>query len=183
MPEYQLQVIFSDRKTFALRVTGPGSVEVRAPRRAAKSQIASFVRRHEGWLQKQLSLAEAKKAAALPPFTEEEIRDLAKRALEELPRLAGRFAPLLGVTYGRITIRNQKTKWGSCSGKGNLNFNCLLMLCPEKAREYVVIHELCHRREMNHSPRFWALVESMMPDYRVWRSWLKTEVQKLIERL
>ena len=106
-----------------------------------------------------------------------------KQAKADLPPRAAFFASLLGVSYGRITIRKQKTRWGSCSGKGNLNFNCLLMLCPSRARDYVVAHELCHRKEMNHSPRFWAEVEKLLPDYRVWRQWLKEEGQKIIRRI
>jgi predicted metal-dependent hydrolase len=87
------------------------------------------------------------------------------------------------VSYGRITIRNQKTRWGSCSGKGNLNFNCLLMLAPPEVLDYVVVHELCHRREMNHSPRFWALVEQVLPDWRQRRQWLKTHGDALMRRM
>ena len=181
----RITIIRSSRKTLALRVTGPDSAEVRAPRLMPKSQIDAFVRQKEGWLQKHLLLAAQRQqeAAAQPPLTQQDIRALCEQAKADLPPRAAFFASLLGVSYGRITIRKQKTRWGSCSGKGNLNFNCLLMLCPSRARDYVVAHELCHRKEMNHSPRFWALVERAMPDYRVWRQWLKEEGQKIIRRI
>ena len=91
--------------------------------------------------------------------------------------------PLVGATVGKVTIRNQKTRWGSCSAKGNLNFNCLLMLCPEDVRDYVVVHELCHRKEMNHSARFWTEVERVLPDYRTRRKWLKEFGCEIIGRL
>ena len=90
---------------------------------------------------------------------------------------------MVGVTYGRITIRNQRSRWGSCSGKGNLNFNCLLMLTPSHVIDYVVVHELCHRLEMNHSPAFLAQVERVLPDYRKSREWLKEHEKELIGRL
>ncbi|MDE6567167.1 MAG: M48 family metallopeptidase, partial [Lachnospiraceae bacterium] len=93
------------------------------------------------------------------------------------------YARQIGVDYGRITIRNQKTRWGSCSGKGNLNFNCLLMLAPAEIQDYVVVHELCHRREMNHSPRFWAEVAKIMPDYQERRKWLKEHGQEIMRRM
>ena len=93
------------------------------------------------------------------------------------------YAPLVGVSYGRITIRSQRGRWGSCSGAGNLNFNCLLMLTPPQVREYVVVHELCHRKQMNHSSQFWAEVERILPDYRQRRQWLKDQGGALIARL
>ena len=93
------------------------------------------------------------------------------------------YAPAVGVTYDRITIRSQRTRWGSCSSRGNLNFNCLLMLAPEKVVDYVVVHELCHRKEMNHSPRFWAEVERILPDYRQSKRWLKENGQSLMGQL
>lgn len=83
------------------------------------------------------------------------------------------FAKEMGVTYGRITIREQKTRWGSCSSAGNLNYNWKLVLMPGRVMDYVVIHELAHRKEMNHSARFYAVVAQQMPDYKVWQSWLK----------
>ena len=89
------------------------------------------------------------------------------------------YAQLLGVTYATISIRDQKTRWGSCSSKGNLSFSWRLILAPPKVLDYVVVHELCHRKEMNHSPRFWVLVESMIPDYKTHRKWLKENGEKL----
>ena len=100
-----------------------------------------------------------------------------------LPEKVQQFARQMGVTYGRITVRSQRTRWGSCSAKGNLSFNCLLMLCPEEVQDYVVIHELCHRKEMNHSAAFWTEVEKHCPNYRSHRKWLKDNGSALIGRL
>ena len=94
-----------------------------------------------------------------------------------------KYAQILGVSYGRITIRSQRTRWGSCSSKGNLNFNCLLTQVPEQVMDYVIVHELCHRIEMNHSGRFWKLVEQIMPDYKTHRKWLKDNGNSLVEKL
>lgn len=92
------------------------------------------------------------------------------------------FAEKIGVDYGRITIRCQKTRWGSCSSSGNLSFNCLLMLVPESVRDYVIVHELCHRKEMNHSARFWREVAEVCPDYQASRAWLRKNGGALIAR-
>ena len=100
-----------------------------------------------------------------------------------IPERVSYFAPQVGVTYGNITIRSQRTRWGSCSSKGNLNFNCLLMLVPREVLDYVVVHELCHRKEVNHSPRFWAEVERILPDYKIRQTWLKDNGSQLIGRL
>lgn len=86
------------------------------------------------------------------------------------------------MTFGGITVRDQKTRWGSCSARGNLNFNWRLILAPEPVLDYVVIHELAHRKEMNHSKQFWDIVEAMMPDYRTQRQWLKEHGDQLMAR-
>ena len=93
------------------------------------------------------------------------------------------YAPIVGVSYGRITIRSQRSRWGSCSSNGNLNFNCLLMLVPPGVLDSVVVHELCHRKEMNHSPRFYAEVLRVLPDYRERDRWLKENGAMLMARL
>lgn len=85
----------------------------------------------------------------------------------------------MGVTYGRITIREQKTRWGSCSSKGNLNFNWRLIFAPEYVLDYVVVHELAHRKEMNHSKAFYAVIESVLPDYQTAKKWLKDHGHEL----
>lgn len=130
------------------------------------------------WIEKHISNIreknkEKQNQSGLQKITMEEIRILADKALEVIPKRVEYFAAKMGVTYGRITIRNQKTRWGSCSAKGNLNFNCLLMKTPPEVIDYVVVHELCHRKEMNHSLRFWAEVEKVLPNYKESKGWLK----------
>ena len=174
----EFQLIRSRRKTLAIQITGDG-VLVRAPLSMPAPVIRAFVESKQAWIEKKL-------AAQLPgvsPLTPEERAELTRQAREDLPQRVSRFAALLGLTYGRITIRCQKTRWGSCSGKKNLNFNCLLMLAPEWVRDYVVVHELCHLLEMNHSSRFWALVEKAAPDSKEARKWLRTQGSALIQRV
>lgn len=115
--------------------------------------------------------------------TDIQLRELAQQAVAVIPGRVEFFAKQIGVDYGRITIRNQKTRWGSCSSKGNLNFNCLLMLAPQEVLDYVVVHELCHRKEMNHSKAFWQEVEKILPDYKKSVQWLKKEGIRLIQRM
>ena len=126
-------------------------------------------------VEKHLAKAAAQQQAvdSVKKLTIDEIRQLADKALEEIPERVKHYAPLVGVTYGRITIRNQRSKWGSCSSKGNLNFNCLLMLTPPEVIDSVVVHELCHRKEMNHSDKFYSEVLRVFPDYWKWDRWLK----------
>lgn len=179
MEKIAYRLVRSSRKTIAIQINPDGEVVVRAPRRMSAAGIEQFVERKRGWIEKHL----AKRTAELPKFTDAQIHALAQQALEVIPERVSYYAPLVGVTYGGITIRNQRTRWGSCSSKGNLNFNCLLMLTPGDVIDYVVVHELCHRREMNHSPRFWAEVERILPNYKESRRWLKENGQTLIGKM
>ncbi len=175
------QLVRSSRKTVSIEVRHDGSILVRAPRRLSERAIREFVISKEPWLREKLRKFENR--PALPTLTVAELDALKKQAGADLTARVRHFAPLAGVNYGRVTIRAQKTRWGSCSKAGNLNFNCLLMLVPPEIRDYVVIHELCHRKHMNHAPAFWTAVEALCPDYRQRRAWLKDNGGPLIARL
>ena len=179
--EIAYRIVRSDRKTLSLEITAQGEVLVRSPRRLSGAAIARFVRSKEGWLRSRLAKYQSRPAQ--PTLTEEEMVELRAGAREEFTMLIAKWAPRLGVTYGKITIRAQKSRWGSCSAQGNLNFNCLLMLAPAEVREYVAVHELCHRRHMNHSAQFWAAVANALPDYERCRKWLKENGAALLARL
>lgn len=174
------QLIRSNRKTLALEIR-PSGLIVRAPMRATQAEIEGFLMQHEKWIEKHLAqLEELPEAERL---TMEEIRALADKALKVIPERVAFYAPQVGVTYGRITIRNQRSKWGSCTAKGNLNFNCLLMLAPPEVLDSVVVHELCHRKHLDHSKEFYEEVLSVFPDYRKWNEWLKQNGMRLMRRM
>ena len=174
-------LIRSARKTISIVIKPNGEVEVRCPRRCSKREADAFVASKADWIRKHLETIAAR--PQIPVLSPEQLRELAKQAASWLPERVRHFAGMIGVTVGRICIRSQRTRWGSCSAKGNLNFNCLLMLCPEEVRDYVVIHELCHRKHLNHSADFWSEVEQYCPDYRIYRKWLKDNGAALISRL
>ena len=187
-----VKIIRSNRKTLAIQINPDLSVTVRAPMYAPQSDIERILREKEGWIQKHIEKIreqEAKKketqgeSAEREYLTNEEIKKLADKALQHIPKRVSYYAKQIGVTYGKIIIRNQKTRWGSCSSKGNLNFNCLLMLTPPEVIDYVVVHELCHRKEMNHYKAFWAEVEKVLPDYKEQVKWLKENGGQIIGRM
>ena len=177
------RVIRSKRKTISIEVNNDLEVIVRAPKWVSMRDIRYFVDEKENWIRKAKKRVEkARKANAGIPdnrLSEAELHELADRAKQVIPGRVAHYAELLGVSYGRITIRNQKTRWGSCSSKGNLNFNCLLMLAPPEVVDAIVVHELCHRIEMNHSARFYKYVHRVYPDYDKWNGWLKKHGREL----
>lgn len=174
-------VIRSKRKTIAIEITAGGQVLVRCPNRMPAQAVDAFVREKADWIQKHLQ-----KNAALPraePFTKAEIKDYVNQTRKLLQARLPSLSQKVGVTYHRVSVRSQKTRWGSCSSKGNLNFNCLLALVPIEVFDYVVIHELCHLKHMNHSPEFWTEVEKHLPKYKACRKWLKETGNLFIRRL
>lgn len=180
----KVTVIRSNRKTVAIQVNSDLSVTVRAPRSVSEKDIEEILKKKEAWISKHIEkIKETKERVEAEPtekLTREKVIALAEEALKVIPERVEYFAKVIGVTYGKITIRNQKTRWGSCSSKGNLNFNCLLMLAPSEVLDYVVVHELCHRKQMNHSKAFWLEVEKVLPDYKEVRKWLKEEGSQMI---
>lgn len=179
------KIVRSDRKTISLEITREGALLVRAPKRMSASEIQCFVDSKSDWIQKHLEKRQRaqENLSKEGRYTKQEIEKMVDFAKAVIPQKVAYYARLLGVTYGRITIRNQKTRWGSCTSTGNLNFNCLLVMMPPEILDYVVVHELCHRFEMNHSAKFWARVGQMMPDYRVCRKWLKDNGNKFMIRM
>ena len=177
-PEYEL--IKSSRKTLAAEIK-QGRLIIRAPHQAADDDIRRFIQKNRQWIETHLVKSRSREAAAesIPKLTPEELHNLAQQALKVIPARAAYYAPLIGVTYGRITIRNQTSRWGSCSSKGNLNFNWRLIFAPEEVVDYIVVHELAHRKEMNHSRAFYNVVASVLPDYKVQEKWLKENGEKL----
>ncbi len=176
------RIIRSQRKTLGLEVKEQ-EIIVRAPMWAATSDIDRFVKSHRDWIEKKIRKLEEQRQLAAEPLTEEEVRDLVSAAQKYIPERVAYFAPLVGVKYGRVTIRKQHTRWGSCSAKRNLSFNCLLMLTPPEVIDSVVVHELCHLKEMNHSSRFYQEVLRVFPDYRKWDKWLKENGRALMMRI
>lgn len=181
MTDISYTIVRSSRKTIAIQILPSGEVLVRCPKRLPKRDIEAFVQSRRSWIEGHLEKLSGQ--PQLPPFTAQELQLLAEQARQAISERLAYFAPQVGVTFGRVTIRSQHTRWGSCSAKGNLNFNCLLMLCPGEVLDYVVVHELCHRKQLNHSAAFWAEVAQVMPDYRVPRAWLKEHGPGLIARL
>ena len=177
-------LIRSDRRTVGLQVR-QGRLIVRAPRRTSVREIERIVAAHEDWIERALAREQARAAVheTAAPFTAAELAALTARAKAVIPERVAYFAPLVGVTPGRVSIRHQRTRWGSCSAKGNLSFNCLLLLAPPEVIDAVVVHELCHLLVMDHSPRFWAEVARVTPDYAVHRAWLRQHGAALLARL
>lgn len=174
---FTYELIRAKRRSMSLKVDLDGTITVRAPYRTPVQTADWFVEGHRDWIEARLKAGE-RIMAERPVYTEKERAEGRKRAAEVIKARCAYYAPLMGVSYGTVTIREQKTRWGSCSAKGNLNFNWKLVLMPKEILDYVVVHELAHRIQMNHSAAFWAEVGKILPDYRERRQWLKVNGQK-----
>ena len=158
----------SARRTVSIRIKD-GKVLVYAPYGTTAKVIHEIVLRHQKWIDKHNAVGKA----TVPPLSEAEMQKLIEEAKRVIPARVAHFAPIVGVSYGRVTIRCQKTRWGSCSSRGELTFNWRLIMAPPEMIDYVVVHELCHLNHMDHSPAYWKSVGNILPDYKVRREWLK----------
>ncbi|MCD8019989.1 MAG: M48 family metallopeptidase [Clostridiales bacterium] len=183
---YPYSVIRSNRRTTTLQINRDMQIIVRTSYYSSDSEIRQYVQASSDWIDKTLKKMRLEKTETAydckEPLTDADIERLAKEAKSIFPKRVAYYAKIIGVSYGKITIRCQKTRWGSCSRAGNLNFNCLLMLAPQKVIDYIVVHELCHRKEMNHSKRFWMEVAAVMPDYKEQEEWLRIHGDVLHKR-
>lgn len=172
--ETKISIIRSNRKTLSIQLKH-GEIIARASLRMKDKEVYKFIDSKKLWIEKNLAKIEEreKTIGEAEPFTTEEIKALAEKAKKIIADRVEYYAPKIGVTYNRVTIRCQRTRWGSCSSKGNLNFNCLLALFPLEIIDSVVVHELCHRKHMNHLPQFYAEIEKVFPEYKRCNKWLK----------
>ena len=157
-------VKYSKRKTVSIQVKD-GAVIVHSPIGVSEDRLSAMVNSHREWVEKQLARQEQKKEKYPEPTPVEE-RKLRAEARVVLKAKLDYFSKIMGLKYGRLTISGAKTRFGSCSSKGNISFSFRLMMYPEEAIDYVVVHELAHLLEMNHSPRFYAVVARVLPDYK-----------------
>ena len=167
--EYAL--IYSDRKSISIKVTD-GNVTVKAPRGVSRKYIDGLVNKHRAWIEQTL-IRERRRAETENEPDDEKIKAMKREAKVYFTEKCAHYANIMGVEYGTVKITGAKTRYGSCSAKGNICFSYRLMFFPDSVRDYVVVHELAHRIEMNHSPRFYAVIERFMPDYRERRKKLK----------
>lgn len=182
-PDYR--VVRSRRKTVSAEVRSDGAVIIRAPLGMSDAEIADFVAKNIKRIERGIAKVQhiAESFVGVKKLDNNELAELKREALGVIPERVAHFARLIDVGYTKITIRPMKSRWGSCSNEGALAFNLLLMLAPPKVLDSVIVHELCHRIEMNHSKRFYAIVRAHCPDYDDCYAWLKQNGPSLIARL
>lgn len=159
---YELRVSKLTR-SLRLEIGRSGLVAVR-PYRATDEMVEKFIRQKASWILR--SLSKISQAEALPDINPDDLKILKRRAARILIARLEFFNEHYNFKYTSISIRSQKTRWGSCAPSGKLSFNCRLALLSERLLDYVAVHELCHLKEMNHSARFWRLVAETMPDHK-----------------
>jgi predicted metal-dependent hydrolase len=161
-------------RRYILRVLDDGSVRVTLPQWGSKREAVQFLEASRAWIDRQRAARfERPRRAAQAELSAR------RRARVELPAELRALARIHGIEVRRISVRDQRSRWGSCSRRGGISLNWRLVLVPSFVREYVMLHELMHRYEMNHSPRFWRRVAAVCPRVVEARCWLRTEGQAL----
>jgi predicted metal-dependent hydrolase len=159
-------------RRYVIRVQPDGTVRVTVPRWGSKRQAQDFAHQQREWIERQRRRMEDRCNQARFEFPPETAA-LRSRAAKELPEELRRLAALNGLTVSRVSVRNQRWRWGSCSRQGHICLNWRLVLMPDFVREYVLIHELMHLKRLDHSPAFWRLVMAAYPRCVEARKWLR----------
>jgi predicted metal-dependent hydrolase len=154
-------------RRYVLRVDTDGRVRVTIPRGGSRREAEAFVQRNIDWVVRQ----RARTSTELRPVEDEKASR--HKARRELPGRLLELAARHGLAVSRVSVRNQRSRWGSCGRDGHICLNWRLVLMPESVRDYVLVHELMHLRRMDHSPAYWRLVAEACPDYRSARDWLR----------
>lgn len=175
-------LIRSKRRTCLIQVRG-ADIIVRVPMRTSQAKIDAFVKEHWDWAVSRVEKNIKNNGGVPEKLTAEELADLTARAKILIPERVAFYAERMGVQYGTITIRHQRRRWGSCNADGDLSFNCLLLLTPPEALDSVVVHELCHCLQLNHSKAFYREVYKYYPDYDEWHQWFNNHGNMLLGRL
>ena len=170
--EYELKVRKSG-KNIRLTIHPEKGLVVTIPRRVTKAAAEKFIVEKSAWVLKSIAHYKKIKATAPKKHTAKEIAEYKKKALALAASRLAHFNTFYNFPYRNISIRNQKTRWGSCTRERNLNFNYKIALLPQRLSDYIVVHELCHVKEMNHSVRFWNLVAETIPDHLLRRKELR----------
>lgn len=165
--DFEYTIIRSSRRSMSVEVKKNGKVMVRIPRLMSNGEVEKFLSERERWITEHIKKATSREEKYdFDRYTEPEIKELKRRAADMIPVLVEKYKQQIGVEPSAVRINRAKGRFGSCSAKRSLNFSCFLMLYPLAAIEYVVVHELCHIKEHNHSRRFYREIEKVMPDYR-----------------
>lgn len=170
----EYKIVYSKRKTVSLRVNLDFTVEIRAPSGLSRDIIDELVNKHSSWIEKRI--AQIKNSPISPSLTKEEIAQLKNKTRDTVLPIVEKYEKVIGVHPTKISFTSAKKVFGSCTSKKHLNFSFRLALYPYEAIEYVVVHELCHMKEMNHSNKFWYEVEKILPDYKSRRNLLKEKI-------
>jgi predicted metal-dependent hydrolase len=158
---------------YVIRVRPDGTVRVTVPRWGSKREAEAFAQQQRGWIERQRRRVTECEHSAATVYSDEELGALKARAKKELPEALLRLAAVHRLTVSRVSVRNQRWRWGSCSPKGHICLNWRLVLMPESVRDYVLIHELMHLRRLDHSRAFWKLVADACPAHEEARKWLR----------
>ena len=179
----EIKIIRSKRKTISIQLIDHTHLVVRSPLCLADADIARYLTAKSSWISKTRSKFQNQVSSSAQPYTGVELESFRNDAEIDIRNRIAYFAPLIGVQYHSASFGFQVSRWGSCSSNGNLRFNALLMDSPSHVRDYVVVHELCHLKHMNHSKAFWNEVHCALPGYKESQKWLKEQGAVLIARL